>query len=97
MKQILALSHVRKSDHGKVVLDDVDAGVPARREDRRGRAERYGQVHAAADDGRPGAAYERRGPSHARLQRRVLPQEPALDEGKTVLGTVEEGVAGPRP
>jgi len=46
-----------------------DAGLPARREDRRGRAERDGQVHAAADDGRDGAALQRRGASHARLQR----------------------------
>ena len=26
----------------------------------------------------------------------ILPQEPTLDEGKTVLGNVEEGVAGTR-
>jgi hypothetical protein len=35
----------------------------------------------------------RSGGIHRHLTAGVLPQEPALDEGKTVLGKVEEGVA----
>lgn len=49
MRQVLALSHVRKSYTGETVLDDVTLGVAAGRDGRRGRAERDEQVHAAAD------------------------------------------------
>ena len=71
------------------------AGVPARREDRRGRAERRRQVHPAADHGGPGQPTN----GEARLMPGytvgMLAQEPPLDEDKTCSATSRK--ASPRP
>ena len=93
MKQILALSHARKSYDGKVVLDDVTlAFLPG------------AKIGVVGPNGmgkstllRMMAGLEQ--PSNGEVRRMpgysvgILPQEPVLDEGKTVLGNVEEGVA----
>jgi ATP-binding cassette ChvD family protein len=93
MKQILALSRVRKSYDGKVVLDDVTlAFLPG------------AKIGVVGPNGMGKstlltmmAGLEQ--PSHGEVlfmpdyTRGILPQEPVLDEGKTVLGNVEDGVA----
>jgi len=96
MKQVLALSHARKSYDGKVVLDDVTlAFLPG------------AKVGVVGPNGmgkstllRMMAGLEQPSNGVVRLMPGysvgILPQEPALDEGKTVLGTVAEGVAGTR-
>ena len=94
MKQILALSHARKSYDGKVVLDDVTlAFLPG------------AKIGVVGPNGmgkstllRMMAGLEQPSNGEVRLMPGysvgILSQEPALDEGKTVLGNVEEGVAG---
>jgi len=96
MRQILALSRVRKSYDGKVVLDDVTLGfLPG------------AKIGMVGPNGtgkstllRLMAGLEQ--PSNGEVvfapgcTRGILAQEPALDEGKTVLGNVEDGVAGTR-
>src|SRR6266702_4064860 len=96
MKQVLALSHARKSYDGKVVLDDVTlAFLPG------------AKIGVVGPNGmgkstllRMMAGLEQPSNGEVRLMPGytvgILPQEPALDEGKTVLGNVEEGVAGTR-
>ena len=96
MKQVLALSHARKSYDGKVVLDDVTlAFLPG------------AKIGVVGPNGmgkstllKMMAGLEQ--PSNGDVRRMpgysigILPQEPELDEAKTVLGNVEEGVAGTR-
>jgi ATP-binding cassette ChvD family protein len=94
MRQVLALSHVRKSYDGKVVLDDVTlAFLPG------------AKIGVVGPNGmgkstllRMMAGLEQPSNGEVRLMPGysvgILPQEPALDEDKTVLGNVEEGVAG---
>ena len=94
MKQILALNHARKSYDGKVVLDDVTLGfLPG------------AKIGVVGPNGmgkstllRMMAGLEQPSNGEVRLMPGysvgILSQEPALDEGKTVLGNVEEGVAG---
>jgi ATP-binding cassette ChvD family protein len=96
MKQILALSRVRKSYDGKVVLDGVTLGfLPG------------AKIGVVGPNGmgkstllKMMAGVEQ--PSNGEVvfvpgyTRGILAQEPVLDEGKTVLGNVEEGVAGIR-
>ncbi len=96
MKQILAISHARKSYDGKVVLDDVTlAFLPG------------AKIGVVGPNGmgkstllRMMAGLEQPSNGEVRLMPGysvgILSQEPALDEGKTVLGNVEEGVAGTR-
>ena len=96
MKQILALSHARKSYDGKVVLDDVTlAFLPG------------AKIGVVGPNGmgkstllRMMASLEQPSNGEVRLMpgysTGILPQEPSLDEGKTVLGNAEEGVAGTR-
>jgi len=93
MKQVLALSHVRKSYDGRVVLDDVTlAFLPG------------AKIGVVGPNGmgkstllRMMAGLEQ--PSNGDVLRMpgysvgLLSQEPALDDGKTVFGNVEEGVA----
>jgi ATP-binding cassette ChvD family protein len=93
MKQILALSHARKSYDGKVVLDNVTLGfLPG------------AKIGVVGPNGmgkstllRLMAGLEQ--PSNGEVlfmpgyTRGILAQEPALEEGKTVLGNVEDGVA----
>jgi ATP-binding cassette ChvD family protein len=93
MKQILVLSHVRKSYDGKAVLDDVTlAFLPG------------AKIGVVGPNGmgkstllRMMAGLEQ--PSNGEVQLipghtvGILAQEPVLDEGKTVLANVEEGVA----
>ena len=93
MKQILALSHARKSYDGKVVLDDVTlAFLPG------------AKIGVVGPNGmgkstllRMMAGLEQ--PSNGEVRRMpgystgILPQEPALDDSETVLGNVEQGVA----
>jgi len=93
MKQVLALSHVRKSYDSKVVLDDVTlAFLPG------------AKIGVVGPNGmgkstllRMMAGLEQ--PSNGEVLRMpgysvgILAQEPALDEDKTVLGNVEAGVA----
>jgi ATP-binding cassette ChvD family protein len=93
MKQILVLSHVRKSYDGKVVLDDVTlAFLPG------------AKIGVVGPNGmgkstllRMMAGLEQPSNGEVRLMpgysMGLLPQEPVLDEAKTVLGNVEEGVA----
>jgi ATPase subunit of ABC transporter with duplicated ATPase domains len=93
MKQILALSHAHKSYDGKVVLDDVTlAFLPG------------AKIGVVGPNGmgkstllKMMAGLEQPSNGEVRLMPGysvgILPQEPLLDEGKTVLGNVEEGVA----
>jgi ATP-binding cassette ChvD family protein len=93
MKQILALSHARKSYDGKVVLDDVTlAFLPG------------AKIGVVGPNGmgkstllRMMAGLEPPSNGEVRLMPGcsvgILAQEPVLDEGKTVLGNVAEGVA----
>jgi ATP-binding cassette ChvD family protein len=96
MKQIVTLSRTRKSYDGKVVLDDVTLGfLPG------------AKVGVVGPNGtgkstllRMMAGLEQ--PSNGEVTfmpgytRGLLAQEPTLDEAKTVLGNVEDGVAGTR-
>jgi ATP-binding cassette ChvD family protein len=96
MKQILALRRARKSYDGKVALDDVTLGfLPG------------AKIGVVGPNGtgkstllRLMAGLEQ--PSNGEVvfmpgrTRGILAQEPVLDEGKTVLGNVENGVAGTR-
>jgi ATPase subunit of ABC transporter with duplicated ATPase domains len=94
MKQILVLSHVRKAYDGKAVLDGVTlAFLPG------------AKIGVVGPNGmgkstllRMMAGLEQPSNGEVRLMPGytvgVLAQEPALDEGKTVLANVEEGVAG---
>ncbi len=93
MKQILALGHARKSYDGKVVLDDVTlAFLPG------------AKIGVVGPNGmgkstllRIMAGLEQPSNGEARLMpgytAGILLQEPTLNEDKTVLGNVEEGVA----
>jgi ATP-binding cassette ChvD family protein len=93
MKQILALSHARKSYDGKVVLDDVTlAFLPG------------AKIGVVGPNGmgkstllRMMAGLEQPSNGEVRLMPGysvgILPQEPMLDEAKTVLGNLEEGAA----
>ena len=93
MKQVLALSHSRKSYDGKVVLDDVTlAFLPG------------AKIGVVGPNGmgkstllRMMAGLEQPSNGEVRLMPGytvgILAQEPALDEDKRVLGNVEEGVA----
>jgi len=96
MKQVLALSHVRKSYDGKVVLDDVTlAFLPG------------AKIGVVGPNGmgkstllKMMAGLEQ--PSNGEVMRMpglsigLLAQEPVLDEGNSVLANVEEGVAETR-
>jgi ATP-binding cassette ChvD family protein len=94
MKQILALNHARKSYDGKVVLDDVTlAFLPG------------AKIGVVGPNGmgkstllRMMAGQEQSSNGEVRLMpgysADLLAQEPALDESRTVLASVEEGVAG---
>jgi ATPase subunit of ABC transporter with duplicated ATPase domains len=96
MKQVLAISHARKSYDGKVDLDDVTLGsLPG------------AKIGVVGPNGmgkstllRMMAGLEQPSKGEVRLMPGygvgILSQEPALDEGKTVLGNVEGGVAGTR-
>ncbi len=93
MKQILVLGHVRKSYDGKVVLDDVTlAFLPGAKI---GVVGPYGMGKSTLL--RMMAGLEQPSNGEVRLMpgysMGLLPQEPVLDEDKTVLGNVEEGVA----
>jgi ATP-binding cassette ChvD family protein len=93
MNQVLALSHARKSYDGKVVLDEVTlAFLPG------------AKIGVVGPNGmgkstllRMMAGLEQPSNGEVRLMTGytvgILAQEPALDEEKTVLGNVEEGVA----
>jgi len=96
MKQVLALNHVRKSYDDKVVLDDVTlAFLPG------------AKIGVVGPNGmgkstllKMMAGLEQ--PSNGEVMRMpglsigLLSQEPALDEGNSVLANVEEGVAQTR-
>jgi ATP-binding cassette ChvD family protein len=96
MKQVLALSHARKSYDGKTVLDDVTlALLPG------------AKIGVVGPNGmgkstllRMMAGLEQPSNGEVRLMpgysTGILPQEPALDQAKTVFGAVAEGVAGAR-
>jgi len=96
MKQILALSQVRKSYDGKTVLDGVTlAFLPG------------AKIGVVGPNGmgkstllRMMGGLEQPSNGEVRLMpgytAGILLQEPVLDEGKTVLGNVEEGVAETR-
>ena len=93
MKQILILSRARKSYDGKVVLDDVTlAFLPGAKigvvgPNGMGKSTLL-RMMAGLEQPTNGQVLLMPGYSVG-----ILPQEPTLDEGKTVLGTVEEGAA----
>jgi ATP-binding cassette ChvD family protein len=96
MKQVLALSHARKAYDGRAVLDDVTlAFLPG------------AKIGVVGPNGmgkstllRMMAGLEQPSNGEVRLmpgyRAGILLQEPQLEEAKTVLGNVEEGVAGTR-
>ena len=96
MKQVLALSHVRKSYDGKVVLDDVTlAFLPGAKigvvgPNGMGKSTLLTMMAGLEQ---PSNGEVLRMPGHSIG---LLSQEPALDDSKTVLGNVEEGVAQTR-
>jgi ATP-binding cassette ChvD family protein len=93
MKMVLALSHVRKSYDARVVLDDVTLSfLPG------------AKIGVVGPNGAGKSTLLRlmaglEGPSNGEVLRMpgystgILPQEPPLDDSKTVLGNVEDGVA----
>ena len=92
MKQILVLSHVRKSYDGKAVLDDVTlAFLPGAKIGVVGPNGMGKSTLLAMMAGleQPSNGEVRLMPGYAVG---ILAQEPVLDESKTVLGNVEEGV-----
>jgi len=96
MKQVLALSHVRKFYDGKVVLDDVTlAFLPGAKigvvgPNGMGKSTLLTMMAGLEQ---PSNGEVLRMPGHSIG---LLSQEPALDDSKTVLGNVEEGVAQTR-
>jgi ATP-binding cassette ChvD family protein len=93
MKQILVLSHARKSYDDKVVLADVTlAFLPGTKvgvvgPNGMGKSTLL-RMMAGLEQPANGEVFLLPGYSVG-----ILPQEPALDESETVLGNVEEGVA----
>ncbi|HEY7277132.1 MAG TPA: energy-dependent translational throttle protein EttA [Trebonia sp.] len=96
MKHILALSRVRKSYGGKVVLDGVTLGLrPGAKvgvvgPNGTGKSTLLAMM-AGLEQPSSGEVVFRPGGT-----RGVLAQEPALAESRTVLGNVEDGIAGTR-
>jgi ATP-binding cassette ChvD family protein len=96
MKQILVLSHARKSYDGKVVLDDVTLGfLPGAKigvvgPNGMGKSTLLTMMAGLEPPSNGAVVFM---PGHTRG---FLVQEPTLDEGKTVLGNVEDGVAAAR-
>jgi ATP-binding cassette ChvD family protein len=93
MKQILAFLHARKSYDGKVVLDDVTLAFAP--------GAKIGVV-GPNGTGKSTLLWMMAGlesPSNGEVRLMpgysvgILPQEPVLDDGKTVLANVAEGVA----
>jgi ATP-binding cassette ChvD family protein len=93
MKQTLALSHVRKSYDGKVVLDDVTlafrpgAKIGVVGPNGMGKSTLL-RMMAGLEQPSSGEVHLMPGCSMG-----ILAQEPVLDEHETVLGNVAEGVA----
>ena len=96
MKQVLALSHVRKSHHDKVVLDDVTltflagAKVGVVGPNGTGKSTLL-ELMAGVEQPSNGVVLFTPG-----CTRGLLPQEPPLDESATVLGNVKDGVSAAR-
>ena len=89
---IYTMKKVRKAHGDKVILDDVTLSFLPGREDRCRRPQRRRQVERPADHGRAGQAQQRRGFLATGATVGILQQEPPLNEEKTVLGNVEEGL-----
>ena len=90
---IYSMVRARKAVGDKLILDDVTMAFLPGREDRHGRPERRRQVHDPEDHGgprHPVATARRSSPPATRVG--ILMQEPELDETKTVLENVQEGV-----
>jgi ATP-binding cassette ChvD family protein len=96
VKQVLALSHARKSYGGKAVLDDVTlAFLPGAKVGMVG-PNGMGKstlLRMMAGLEQPSGGEVRRMPGYSTG---ILPQEPVLDQAETVFGAVSEGVAGTR-
>jgi len=70
----------KTSPGGKQVLKDLTLAFPARRQDRRCRRQRRGQVHPAPDQGRAGDGIRRRGLGGRGGQRRLSAARATLED-----------------
>ncbi len=90
---IYSMVRARKAVGEKLILDDVTMAFPPRGEDRHGRPERRRKV----DDPQDHAGLDTPSNGEAKLSPGytvgILMQEPELDESKTVIENIQDGIA----